>query len=201
VREKCGGLRMGLDIGVMTNLEYIEPQPDHWPEGDDHLDPQGRDITHLTAAGFPIQMGDLKEGYYFYTDRSHFRAGSYSGYNAWRDLLAQLVYGVSAETIWNDSEGYAGKPFYELINFSDCEGVIGTVVCTRLYGDFVAHYEKAKDRYEHARQEREMKIEEMKKNYPMIVGMSHEHYFLDTYEEFMNAFETAARDNGALQFC
>lgn len=59
----------------------------------------------------------------------HFRAGSYSLYNQWRDILDE-----------NISDG---NSFRELINFADNEGVIGPIVSKKLYKDFEDNYEKA----------------------------------------------------------
>lgn len=66
----------------------------------------------------------------------HFRAGSYSGYNAWREWLAKTIHGVTPQTIWDNPDQYIGKPFYELIEFSDCEGTIGPKISAKLAEDF-----------------------------------------------------------------
>ncbi|WP_414616619.1 hypothetical protein [Stenotrophomonas muris] len=81
-----------------------------------------------------------------------FRAGSYGGYNQWREQLAVLAgypaaqyekWGRSQDShcvaCWNGATG----PFSELINFSDCEGVIGTSVSSKLARDFAEHQSKA----------------------------------------------------------
>ena len=69
----------------------------------------------------PHSVYEWKECFYF-------RAGSYVGYGTWRKLLAAFA---------------DGKAFQELINFSDCEGVIGTEVAEKLYNDFKSYHRKA----------------------------------------------------------
>src|SRR3972149_5024711 len=73
---------------------------------------------------FPEQA----DGYYTYAEKLSFRAGTYSSYNQWRDQLAQLAQGA----------------FLELINFSDCEGAIGSKTSTKLLKDFQDHEQKTR---------------------------------------------------------
>lgn len=81
---------------------------------------------------------DIDEGYYDGLGEHHsFRAGSYSGYNYFRNTLAKGILGVSDEMLWNNHEEYIDKPMYEIINFSDCEGCIGPMVSKKLHKDFV----------------------------------------------------------------
>jgi len=65
-----------------------------------------------------------------------FRAGSYSSYNSWREWLSERFLGATPQEVWEDPKRFEGKPFYELINFSDCDGILGTKVCLKLYEDF-----------------------------------------------------------------
>lgn len=107
--------------------------------------------------GFEYQLGSLKEFQEFSlsdeTDCDSFRAGSYGGYNGWRRNLAIMAGYNSDSEVWYDWEnelervkitGDKMKPFYELINFSDCEGVICSEISKKLYDDFLAFDEKAK---------------------------------------------------------
>lgn len=108
-----------------------------------------------------------------------FRAGSYSGYNSWRNQLCQMAHGISDEELWNTPEKYQGKPFYELIDFSDCEGYIGHIFCKKLAKDFEEHYEKAKEFFN---------------NPSDLTG-----YNIGKYEQFMKAFQIAS-ENGIVNF-
>jgi hypothetical protein len=84
----------------------------------------------------------------------HFRAGSYSGYNHWREQLAQLAGYPAAEDgteptsrfgHTHSAGAWAAKsgPFWELITFSDCEGTIGPVTSAKLARDFALHQDAA----------------------------------------------------------
>ncbi len=80
---------------------------------------------------------EAPEGWYRTRGQTyHFRAGSYGGYNAWRSWLSKNVLGVEAEEVWAAPEKFG--PCVELINFSDCEGVLGPKVCAKLRDDFRA---------------------------------------------------------------
>lgn len=70
---------------------------------------------------------------YAYDEHMHFRAGSYFGYNDWRDSLHEMVKDIE------------DNPFSELIYFSDCEGVLGPKICAKLYQDFLKYDSKAKE--------------------------------------------------------
>lgn len=120
---------------------------------------------------------------YRYESTFDFRVGSYTGYNYWRNELAKLAgyeqtpyksFNGETElrydaTVWNGKKG----AFWELIYFSDAEGVIGPVVCKRVYKDF-HQYEAAASKY----------LDE---------------YFRTSYQDWMRAFSMCAND-GAIVF-
>jgi hypothetical protein len=88
------------------------------------------------------RIAGLEVGLYRETDESRqhdFSAGPYSTYNWFRRNLSTAIFGVSAEDIWLKSEAYEGRPFFELIEFSDCDGVIGPEVSKKLHEDFETH--------------------------------------------------------------
>jgi hypothetical protein len=129
---------MGLDVYA---YEIITVLPAH-----DRNDECYEDESHVaTRSDFEHSWGSIphdgKEGACVEVSgkEMHFRAGSYSGYGEWRDGLSQAAMGVSASTVWGDREGHAGEPFYELIDFSDCDGVFGPEVCAKLAKDFQEH--------------------------------------------------------------
>lgn len=111
-----------------------------------------------------------------------FRAGSYSGYNAWRANLCKLMHGIQPEEMWADPNRWSGAAFQEVIDFSDCEGAIGARVSKKLYTDFKKHrsqlYQKASELF-------------LKDNLDS---------FFYVYDEFTAAFKTSA-DRGLLIFC
>lgn len=123
---------MGLDITIYTDAKFVSKE---LPEGE-----AGEDLIGVFADSFPKTLGGMEEGYYEATTSDGFRAGSYSGYNAWRDALCRAVHGISAKEYWITIAGQ-DLAFDELINFADNEGIIGTAVCAKLAGDFDAYHE------------------------------------------------------------
>lgn len=109
------------------------------------------------------------------SERHSFRAGSYSGYNRWRELLSRFALGVEPNDVWEDAEAFEGKPFVELINFSDSEGCIGPEAAAKLKRDFDSQAARAK-----------------------TWGDSED--FFPLYEEWQLAVSLAA-DEGVLVFC
>lgn len=118
---------MGLDISAISKIQRVEGEGSIWIGEDEHS-------RHSYESGHYEETQDSQS--------FHERVGSYSIYNRWRNDLAMAIHGVSAETIWQDPTGFEGKAFVELIDFSDCDGVIGAEVAEKLYHDFVEH-EKA----------------------------------------------------------
>ena len=139
---------MGLDISVYEKVTFVRTRAtddNYWGEGDYWGD--GEDLEALSnEEDFRERSDGLADGLYKTSGkRDHFRAGSYGGYNEWRRELAQLV-GVSARWLWStapDDERARATPFYELINFSDCNGFIGPATSAKLAKDFAAWQEKA----------------------------------------------------------
>lgn len=140
-------------------------------------------LIFLSPVNFPQRFRGLESGkVYQFKSSFDFRAGSYSGYNIWRNELAKLAgYQPSVtfrnkevelrydETVWNLNHG----PFWELIDFSDAEGVIGPDVCRKVYQDFVQYRDQA--------------------------AQVPDAYFSESYGHWMKAFEMCA-DNGAIVF-
>jgi len=161
---------MGLDITAYKKLSKIEkPELDRdgYPV---RWDTEVQLRTDYTEKDFPGRTEGLEHvAVYSYAEEHRFRAGSYSGYNSWRNELAKLAGYTSADDCWNN---HTSGPFYELINFSDCEGVIGPVVSAKLAKDFADYREKAE-----------------------IIGG----WFFDAYQDWEKAF-TMAADNGAVSF-
>lgn len=157
---------MGLDI---TAYRQLTPAPDGDPEVDD-------DVAYLPGndLAFADRRAGLESDTYNYAESFGFRAGSYSGYNAWRSWLATVA------GFKDDGDAWAHKdvayPFAELIWFSDCEGTIGPTVSAKLFADFKANAAKAKG-----------------------LDTSVGGYNFARYEEWMQAFEMAA-DGGAVAF-
>lgn len=133
---------MGLDIRAYSQLKDTG-RPFDWDtdEGEayipyNHPDFATRCVEFTPGNAFECE-GDL-----------HACVGAYSYYGAWREQLAKLagysplVEGLRpySEGAWAATEG----PFWELIDFTDCDGVLGTAVCQKLAKDFAAYEESAR---------------------------------------------------------
>ena len=170
---------MGLDICYYGGLHKLSSQPTDQAAIERLLD--RRDVVHIYSnESFPGRAEPLEQGafYTFDFEGEGFRAGSYSGYGNWRRQLAKLAGYQSPEAVW-DSISITSGPFYELINFSDCEGTIGPAVSAKLAADF-AEFQSAADK-------------------SVDDGDWDPKYFVSLYNNWRKAFETAA-DNGAVCF-
>lgn len=171
---------MGLDITWYRELEArpdAEVDEDGYPV-DDEL------TTFYLNDDFPGREDQVRENVaYAAADSDGFHAGSYSGYNMFRNQLAKLagVYPGRADDeplsteirydkgAWERNDG----PFWELINFSDCEGVIGASVAAKLAQDFTKGQ--------------------------ALADASNDEHFQRRYANWRHAFEQAAH-NGAVSF-
>lgn len=94
----------------------------------------GRFVFLYSADGVPDRADGLVDGLYRVSGASHsFRAGSYSGYNKWREMLADIAGYGTAKRVWDNPN--ASGPFVELIDYSDCEGFIGPRTSAKLAED------------------------------------------------------------------
>lgn len=136
---------MGLDISAVSELRKIELPKGMKQYSDEYYEwEREEDISVWTIPEnqhFDEQLSGLDPGPYVSDgDVFSFRAGSYSWYNTWRDILARTFgYESGAQEVWNEAS--YGDKGYELINFSDADGVIGPIASEKLYNDFVK-YEK-----------------------------------------------------------
>lgn len=126
---------MGLDI---TAYERVTVLPEH--EHVEECYEAGHVVAYVIVPGFePSLRGLLPDRCYLPTGESlGFQAGSYSGYNQWREALCQAAHGVPTAEIWRNPKKWADAPFFELLNFADNEGTIGPEAAADLYLDFVA---------------------------------------------------------------
>jgi hypothetical protein len=165
---------MGLDITAYKQLTKVGQN-----ETGEYVDENFDDgkwecrLVNFTEKQFPGRTEGLEQGaVYSYGDEFDFHAGSYGCYNAWRNELAMLAGFVNAAAVWALPDGVSGL-FVELINFSDCEGVIGYKVAAKLAKDFADFEAKAAT---HA-----------------------DEYFRQQYAAWARAFAMAAQ-NGAVEF-
>lgn len=166
---------MGLDITYYQHAELIEVVADYDDFATRHEERDGVEYMYansdfpehaapLPRSSMAVRVSGTEDG---------FRAGSYSGYYEWRQTLAQLAHGVPANAIWEHPERYRDRAFFWLINFSDCEGIIGAEKCAILARDFAAHQ--------------------------AAVDAHPDEWFRAKYALWRTAFETAAAD-GVVEF-
>jgi hypothetical protein len=184
---------MGLDITAYGHLTlYPVHEPDHQGEvtdspfcyNEDHIQ-----VYPLDRQDFPVQAADLEAGRCYKSpakrvlwgldeateDLVAFRAGSYSGYNVWREQLCEAALGVAPEEVWHNPELYRDRPFYYFINFADNEGQIGPRVSALLAAQFASERAAIED----ALTEETLESRE---------------YFLSRYDLWQKAFEVASHD-------
>lgn len=169
---------MGLDITAYRQLKKVddsEIQRDEEGQIDEDVFDYDNHHRFYVHSHYPERASEIdSDSAYTSTEEYGFRAGSYSGYNNWRNSLAQLagyesIDGRHDKGAWETD----GGPFWELITFSDCEGVIGSHVSKKLLADFLSFDTAAKT---HGGE-----------------------YFYEVYQEFTKGL-TLASDNGALEF-
>ena len=120
---------MGLDIISISKIEKSDNEDGFYIDK----------ITEKTKYNHNHNYG---EGWYesgVDSKTFDFRAGSYSTYSQFRQVLSKAILGCSPETVWLKEEEMKDAPFFELINFSDCDGYMGPEVAEKLYNDFLAH--------------------------------------------------------------
>ncbi len=166
---------MGLDIAAYKKLTKAPDavlDADGWPVDYNKYWRAHPASIEFAEANWPGRAEGIEPGViYAFADQFRFRAGSYGGYNAWRDELARFIGRRSAKEFW-DSGSPSGS-FSELIDFADNEGVIGPVVAAKLAKDFADNQTRA-DAFSDA-------------------------YWRDRYGDWRKAF-TMAADNGAVDF-
>lgn len=118
------------------------------------------------------------------SERDSFRAGSYSGYNQFRNILCWAIHGICQEDFWN-SKYWDEEEFGALIDFSDCEGTICYSVAAELNRSFRNNRSKFKKYIEGSEAD---------------LGKEDQMYFMEKYDEWRLATDIAS-DEGLLIFC
>lgn len=137
---------MGLDL---TFYRQLTPAPDAEMEEGYPVDYANVALLHDNA-DFPGRSAPTPcEVPLRFKAAMHVNAGSYGGYSDWRNWLATLAGYDSAQDFWT-GRAPEGAPFHALINFSDCEGTIGTDACRVLAADFAQFRPEGED-YQKAR--------------------------------------------------
>lgn len=137
---------MGLDISVYERVELVTEV--HAVEDSDgricyedkgHIKPYQEGCFQHNNGGIEPSKCYISTG-----EETGFRAGSYGYYGEWRRQLCLTATGMEIEVLWDSPEKYFDQPFWNLINFSDCEGVIGPTICAKLAEEFRTHRENVR---------------------------------------------------------
>lgn len=181
---------MGLDISayrLATKLDVI------FDEGGEALDKQTHepveyDVRAYVNHDFPCREEGVEDGAAYTAEEGMSFCTGYGSHGAWREELAKMARyaatavdnGFGRATEMHSGGAWAAEsgPFWELINFSDCEGTIGPVVSAKLANDFYEWDERAKQHDE---------------------ANALDGYFYKRFQEWRQAFEMAA-DGGMVNF-
>ncbi len=177
---------MGLDITAYRGL--VEATDVTLSVEWEYLDSDGKELdynlyvgidTEATEADWKGRTAPLKpRAVYTFAEEFGFRAGSYGGYGDWRNHLAKMAGFNGSQQVWGLPRHVTGA-FVEQISFSDCEGVIGSNVASKLYQDYTDFQSRAE-------------------TYAETLG-EYKQWFLDKYALWRKAFEMAAQ-NGCVMF-
>lgn len=200
---------MGLDIRAYQNLEYVGPADKNDPYGEGLSLFEVKTYNHYD---FGNREGSMRIDHVYRGDAfTSQRMGSYSGYSRFRDTLwlCAMRIVVVAKTVEKHAPGSIGKfyglteVFEELIDFSDCEGIIGPEACKRIYGDLVSWRATC---FHMIQSDCRAKIENVGESYLLAHPEFKESveseflYFMAAYDRAVAVF-AAASENGCAVFC
>jgi hypothetical protein len=164
---------MGLDIVALEKVRLIS---NNFEAEESEIEYEGENEIFRVKVNSSFKSHDhLESGIYAYEGKMlDFSAGSYGTYNGFRAELCFMAHGVLPAVVWKNPEMYEKGDFYEIINFSDCEGVIGPFVASKLLYDFKKH----RDTYH----------------------LENNTWDAERYDDWIKALELASND-GMLIFC
>jgi hypothetical protein len=177
---------MGLDITAYEHATLLDdhgtPATDWCEAGQDGEDEhqQAYVYTPFAASAAGLELLGASDGitfgrcYRLHGSTLGFRAGSYSGYNRWRDALI-----CAAAEIATEGEP---APFALLTNFADNEGWIGPMAAAELAKQFERHGAAVKQLFAEGPDTHDMA-----------------HWFVEKYDEWVAAFKLAA-GTGTVRF-
>lgn len=135
---------MGLSITFWKNLKPVSKDLQAEISASDEPSERAYDIgatMFRSNPGFPGRFDGLRDGVAYTGEKCGSFQRGYMGYMAWRSTLARIVGIQDLRSWWKDPKP---GPFYELLNFSDCEGAIGPIACKKLANDFAEWLDAAK---------------------------------------------------------
>jgi hypothetical protein len=128
---------MGLDVSAFRPVQLLQEDTDVISSSD-MVACAGGTVKLLVEPVFSLRAPEIVHGgVYRYEMHLHHYMGAYSSYNRWREQLCALV-GYTTPAAWA-ARLNPSTPFLELVNFSDCQGVLGAACCRRLAAAFAAY--------------------------------------------------------------
>ncbi len=166
---------MGLDIVAFEHATLVSSCDPNSAEHEDH-------IVAWTDEGMARSLRGLQPGrcYAGSGQQVAFRAGSYTTYNEWRRELAKRALGAPLSAVWANPSRFIGRPFFEILNFSDCEGTIGPIAAAELAADFASLRETVAAK--------------------PLPDPEDEDWFMNRYDAFRTSFRLAAHGGGLVLF-
>ena len=148
-----------MDVIVYQNCKYVgkgeyDEDADVWRNANGEALARSLNYVCIDKRDifcFPNSSKGMNVGIYSYEDDIQVSICTCSGFNYWRNGLAQMV--GYAPKVHEKYEYLAGAiaatsgAFHEILNFSGSEGVIGTEACVKLVEDFQEYDEKARRLY------------------------------------------------------
>lgn len=129
---------MGLDVSVYRNLRkptVEETENEEWDVS-----------THVDHPSWKYKMNNFEADSYYMADRidgADVRY-SYSSHSFFRNELCRIT---NWEMDFDNCEELKDKPFYEMINFTDCDGCLDWEIASILYKNFCDHEETARKEF------------------------------------------------------
>lgn len=165
---------MGLDIIAYSRLKKNEYLSNKKDEDKDYID----DDCLLIMSP---RLAEIEKAFPGRTEPLKYNGDVYDCENyEWINISSYSTYGWFRWALEAFSENR--DCFNELIDFSDCEGIIGSIVSKKLYEDFSSNAE----------------------SFEQWVHLKFDAYdselLLQMYRKFESAFEIA-KDGGAVEFC
>lgn len=168
---------MGLDVTAYSKLKKV-PKNKWSRYSKDTL----FDVAWNNEWGIFYMIPELKEyaddveAYipYEYEDELYLRAGSYSGYRQWTEMLKEIATTIGYDVNKPDS------PFQPFLSYDAVEGVVGATHAKLFFMDFI-------------------KNRQLAHTYARMHFGAEAQWFSEKYDEWMNVCELAA-DGGAIQY-
>lgn len=124
---------MGLDVSVYQNIKVRDL------EDEDDYDYEFQ--AFVPAPQWEHKIKNLNNGAYYTGDSVGDLRSGYGSHYGFRVALCEIMYRTENE--WIHGELNENMPFYELIDFSDCEGCLDWEISEKLYNDFISNHEAA----------------------------------------------------------